>query len=764
MTIPEALALALRHHQAGQLQAAEQIYRQILNIDPNHVDAWHLLGVVNAQLGRHQAGVECMRRALALKPDLAGAHCNLGNALRELGKADEAVACYRRALELMPEVAGVHNNLGAALRDLGRLDEAIGCYRRALELTPDYAEAHNSLGAALHDQGELDQAVACYRRALDLRADYAEAHNNLGNALQNQGKLDEALGCYHRAVELKPHFAEAHNNLGNTFRDQGNLDEAVGCYRRALELKPDFAGAHNNLGNAFRDLGMLDEAVGCYRRALELKPELAGTHNNLGNTLRSQGKLDEAVACYSRILELKPDYAEAHNSLGAALHDQGKLDQSAACYRRALDLRPDYAQAYSNLGITLQQQGRLDEAVACFRQVLQIEMGSFLSDRKDQQGASGSSSRAEALDTLGEAFGQLAIILRSRLPDDDLLAIKQLLTQSILRDDGRAALGFALAQTLDARRDYSAAADHLDAANAARFAVLKKRDRQYRPERQRVFTSGMIATFTPEFFARVNGFGLETEQPVFIFGLPRSGTTLVEQILASHPRVFGAGELRYCQETVQALSGVMNHGDTPFEYLLDQGRETARHFAQQHLDRLRALDQRADRIVDKMPENFQHLGLINVLFPGARLIHCRRDFRDVALSCRLTNFASLSWPCNTEHLVSYFEEYARLMDHWRKVLPSPPLDVHYEEMVEDTEPVARRVVDWCGLDWDPACLRFYETERTVQTASVAQVRRPIYKTSIGRWKSYEKLLSELFSRVDEIEQTWLRGQQPGGSS
>jgi tetratricopeptide (TPR) repeat protein len=636
MTIPEALAIALRHHQAGRLQAAEQIYRQILTIEPNHFDAWHLLGVASAHLGRRQAGIECIRRSLTLKPD------------------------------------------------------------------------------------------------------FADAHSNLGTLLLEQAKADEAVGCYRRALELKPDHAEAHNNLGNAFRDLGKLDEAVGCYRRALELKPDYAGGHNNLGNAFRDLGKLDEAVGCYRRALELMPELAGAHNNLGNALRDQGKLDEAVGCY----------------------------------RQALDLRSDYSQAYSNLGIVLQWQGKLDEAAACYRQAVQIEMRSFQSNRKDtneplashQQGVQSSPPRAEALDTLAEAFGHLALLLQSRLPDDDLLAMQQLLSESILRDDGRAALEFGLAQALDARGNYEAAGDHLHGANAARQAVLKKRGREYTPEKQKAFTSGMMATFTPEFFARTSGFGLDTLQPVFIVGLPRSGTTLVEQILASHPRVFAAGELPYCEETVQSLSKAMNQGDTLFKCLLDLDQETARSIAQQHLDRLRAFDQRANRIVDKMPENFQHLGLIRVLFPRARLIHCHRDFRDVALSCRLTNFASFSWPCNTGHLVSYFEEYARLMDHWRNVLPSPPMDVVYGEMVEDTEAVARRVVDWCGLDWDPACLRFYETERPVRTASVAQVRRPIYKTSIGRWKSYEKQLSELFSKVHDIEETWFRGQQPGGSS
>ena len=208
----------------------------------------------------------------------------------------------------------------------------------------------------------------------------------------------------------------------------------------------------------------------------------------------------------------------------------------------------------------------------------------------------------------------------------------------------------------------------------------------------------MRATFTPQFFARVSGFGLPTERPVFIIGLPRSGTTLVEQILASHSLVFGAGELSFCQDTFQSLPQAMGRQDPPFQCLLDLDESTAPPCptAARPLARLGSGHQ---RIVDKMPANYVHLGLIRTLFPRARVIHCRRDLRDVALSCWMTRFASVDWACDWDHVTLHFEQYCRLMDHWRKVLPSPPFDVHYEELVSDTETVARRIVEWCGLPW-----------------------------------------------------------------
>ena len=279
-TIPEALAIAVQHHQAGRLHAAEQIYRQILAAEPNHADACHLLGVLAGQAGKHEDAIEYIGRAIGLKGNTALFYNNLGEAYRALRKIPEAVACCRRALALQPDFSEAHYNLGNALKDQGKMEEAVGCYRRALELNPDYAAAHDNLGNAFLGQGKLDEAVACYRRALGLQPNYAAAHNNLGNALKDLGKLPEAVACYRRAVELQPELAVAHNNLGNALKDLGKPDEAVACYRRALELKPDYVEPHNNLGIAFQDQGKLDEAVACCRRALELQPDFAEAHWN----------------------------------------------------------------------------------------------------------------------------------------------------------------------------------------------------------------------------------------------------------------------------------------------------------------------------------------------------------------------------------------------------------------------------------------------------------------------------------------------------
>jgi protein O-GlcNAc transferase len=372
MTIPQALALAVQQHQSGNLPQAEQIYRAILEVEPQQVEALHLLGLMASQLGQYERAIEYLGQAVRWQPDHAEAHYNLGNLLQGQGKPQEAVTCYQRALHLKPDFAQAHNNLGNLLQGQGKLAEAAASYQHALRYQPDYAEAHNNLGNALQRQGKLAEATAHYQHALRYQPDYAEAHYNLGNVLQGQGELAEAVACYQQAVHLKPDFAQAHNNLGNALQRQGRLEEAAASYQQALHCKPDFVKAHNNLGGVLQEQGKLKEAAASYQQALRLQPDFAKAHNNLGTVLKEQGQLPEAVTCYQQALRLQPDYAEAHNNLGAVLYEQGKLPEAVACYQQALRLEPGYAEAQINLAKTYKDQGELAQADAGYQQALRL--------------------------------------------------------------------------------------------------------------------------------------------------------------------------------------------------------------------------------------------------------------------------------------------------------------------------------------------------------------------------------------------------------
>jgi predicted O-linked N-acetylglucosamine transferase (SPINDLY family) len=314
-TIGEALQLALQHHQAGRLSQAEAIYRQILQVQPQHPDALHLLGVIAHQGGQHAVAIDYITQAIAQNSRRAEFHNTIAEVYRAQGKSAEAVTHYRQALALNPSFAEGHYNLGNMFKAEGKLAEAVAHYERAIGLRLDFAEAHNNLANALKGEGKLAEAVAHYQQAIALRPDFAEAHNNLGVALQDQGYLAEAIAQYQRALALRPAYAEGYYNLASAHAQERRLEEAIAHYRRALALKPAYPEAHNNLGLALAEQGKLDEAVAHFRQALALKPGYADVHYNLGNVLKDQGKLDDAIAHYRQALALKPGYPEAENQL-----------------------------------------------------------------------------------------------------------------------------------------------------------------------------------------------------------------------------------------------------------------------------------------------------------------------------------------------------------------------------------------------------------------------------------------------------------------
>jgi len=347
---------------------------------------------------------------------------------------------------------------------------------------------------------------------------------------------------------------------------------------------------------------------------------------------------------------------------------------------------------------------------------------------------------------LAGAYSALATLLRGKLPDDDLAAMQKLLADPDLHDGRRCALRFGLAQVHDAKGSYDEAAESLRQANALARARARKRGQGYDPAEHERFVAGMMAVCTPAFFERVRGFSLDSERPIFVVGLPRSGTTLTEQILASHSQVFGAGELGLARDDFKALA---DGDDRGLEALARLGPATTQRIGAGHLERLCELNADRPRVADKMPDNYLYLGLLAALFPRARFIHCRRDLRDIAVSCWMTQFRQIRWANDPDYIASRFAQYRRIMAHWQRTLPVPLLEIDYEETVADLEGVARRLVSWCGLEWEPGCLKFHEGKRPVRTASVSQVRQPIYQRSVARWKHYEKALGPLFDRLED---------------
>jgi tetratricopeptide (TPR) repeat protein len=729
----DPLQVAIQHHQLGRLHEAARSYQSILARNPNHPDALHLLGVVAHQLGQNQQAAELISRAIVIRPASPAYYANLAEVWRALGQIDKAMECCRTAMRLQPNYPEAANNLGLAYLQQDKLAEAIEQFQSALQLRPNFAMAHNNLANALRTQGDLTSAIDHFRKAVECDPALAEAQSNLGQLLCERQQLPEALEHCERAVELRPNFAEAHSNLGNVLREMGRLDDARRHYVEALRLNPSIGMIYNNMAQLLQEEGHYDEALGWYQQALARDSKTPRIYCNLASALSEKERYDEAIAHYEIALRLDPKCAEAYNGLGFVRHEQGRDEEAKQHYQTAIRCKPEFAPAHCNLGTLLEELNDLEGAEKSFR--------AALSHEPNHAGA----------------LSQLATMLRSKFPDEDLETMRAMLQEPDMLDGKRAVLSFGMAQALDARKQYAEAGEHLREANALAFKAWKKRGEVYDPDKHNEFVNDMLATCTPEFFERLRGLGSDSERPIFIVGLPRSGTTLIEQILASHSQVFGAGELRYARDDFESLPSVMNaqpetqvrqeNEKLEMTCLSRLDREAIQTIAQRHLDRLRELSGTALRVADKMPDNYMYLGMLSVLFPKAKFVHCRRDLRDIAVSCWITNFRQIRWANDLDHIYSRFREYHRLTQHWRATLPVPVLEVGYEDTVADLEGVARRLVSWCGLEWEPGCLEFHQTERPVRTASLTQVRQPIYTRSVARWKHYEPTLGDLFAKL-----------------
>jgi tetratricopeptide (TPR) repeat protein len=619
--------------------------------------------------------------------------------------------------------AEAHNILGLALHASGRYSEATDAYRAALALHPGYAEAHGNLGITLRSMGQLEPAIQHLRAAIQLRPSLASAWSNLGQSLLEVGLLAEALPHCRRAVTLEPGDPQAHNLLGEAFRALRRFREAITCYVEALRLDPQLAQAYANVGFALRQDGRLEEAPPWFRRASELEPENLPFRGYLADALTDLDRCPEAIESYLKMIELEPARALFHSNLGWLLQREGKHDEARERFQTALRLHPNFPDALVNMGGLAEELGDMDEAKAWFRMAMETN----------------------PTDTVGLA--RLARLQPHRLSDGDLALLELRIADSSLTESAKAPMLFSLSKVLDARQRYDDAAKHMRRANAAALAENQKQARTYKPAEHEQFVTNLIEAFQPAFFKRFAGAGLESRRPVFVFGLPRSGTTLIEQILASHSQLHGAGELNQGRLNFEAIPLLLNRADNPVACLPGLTSEVVRELASRHEARLLDIGRAAPRVADKMTENYLYVGLLTILFPNATFIHCRRDLRDVAVSCWITSFRGLRWTNHPRHMASRFEQYLRIIDHWRRVLPAPIHVVDYEETVEDLENVARRLIAACGLDWEPACLEFHRTVRAVSTASLAQVRQPVYKKSVGRWKNYEHTLGDLFSAL-----------------
>jgi tetratricopeptide (TPR) repeat protein len=575
----------------------------------------------------------------------------------------------------------------------------------------------------LHLRGNVTHALQLYRQALQQTPNDLDALYACGEAYQELRMFQQAAECFQRILQVQPSHAEACTKLGNVLLVQGNLDGAAERYQLALRLQPNHTEAHNNLGEVFVYQGKDDQALACFQHAVAIQPTEAVFHYNVGKTLKALKRSSEAIASFREAVRLRPDFGEALTKLGLLLVADSEYDEALVCFEQAARVLPREAVVHSNLGNALLEAGNKKAASQHFREALRLDPDCI------------------------QALSRVAFTDLFRLSRDQLERIKLLLTQPQLRPRDASMLHFAYAHIRDRAKDYDEAFYHFREGNSLRRRLFHQAGKAFNSHEHQQWIDRLVDTFTPAYFQGVEGAGLASQVPLFVIGMPRSGTTLVEQILSQHASVFGAGELQDFHRLVEALPGRSNTVESYPACVTDIDRQTIHNLAEEHLQRLTKLDQGASFVVDKMPLNFLHLGLIATLFPNARIIHCRRDPLDSCLSCYFQFFPGMNFAWDLGDLGAFYRQYVRLMAHWGEVLPLRMMEVQYEDLVSNQEAVSRQMVAFCGLDWDDRFLAFHDNPRRVHTASTLQVRRPIYTTSVRRWQCYAKYLQPLIDSL-----------------
>lgn len=644
---------------------------------------------------------------------------------------EEASEACRSYLASNPNDPTALNFMAGIACQLNRYDEAIDVMEKLVNILPADAGLNKNLGYLYSLVDRDDDAIARYEQAASANPNDVDTLNRVAMLHLRRGNADAALSTLASARRIQPNHAPTRSRLGETLYRLGNLSEASSEYQTALRLTPSDPVATNGLAAVFMAQGKHEHAIRLLEPVLNNTPAFAEAEINLAISLTFVGRAEEAVAHGQKAVALKPESVAAHSSLAAAFRDAGQAEKAADAYATALQFDANNREARVGLGSTLVDLGRFDEAVEHLEQAIKIDPN------------------------CGTAYYHLAELARHHkveFSEEQMADLDARAKNEAISADDRSAMRFSRAISFERQKRSSEAFAEYALGNEAIHAWLAQNGTGFDVARHHKFIDDIIATFDTSFLERDDLHGSPDETPVFVVGMPRSGTTLIEQIIASHPQAAGAGELSTVHRLAQHApldrpgSSVRSFPDNASQLT----SEALGKHAASYLDRLRQVDETAARIVDKMWANFLYVGFLAVLFPKARFIHARRNLMDVGLSCYCRRLVSvnLPWAWNLTEIGTYAREYLRIMRHWSEVMPDRIFEVRYEELVEDQEATSRGLIDFCGLEWSEQCIRFYESDRSIQTHSRVQVRQPIYRTSKEKWRQFETELEPLRQALD----------------
>ncbi|MDA7441081.1 tetratricopeptide repeat protein [Candidatus Pseudothioglobus singularis] len=695
------------------LNSAIDRFKKAISINPKYAEVYYNLALTLKELRRYEESIQSYNKYLELDQKNASVYNNLGVLHQELGQYDSAINGFKQAITIDSDHIDAITNLGNMFIELSKFEDAVECFEKVILIQPDYYEAHNRLGIALKGLDNLDRALQSFNEAIFLEPKCADAHNNIGNIMLQVGKTSIAVNSFEQAVKLLPNCEEFHFNLGISFVELGRLDEATLSYKKALSIQPDYVDAHYNLGNVLCELGLLWDAVKSYKDAINLKSNYYQAHNNLGNTYRKLGEIELSVESLKEVLVINPNHSDAHNNLGVCLMELGLRVEAIECFKKAIEIDSEFVDAYNNLGITSMELGQLDEATKFYESALTYNSNYTI------------------------AHHNLSAIKKYSAGDDQILKMESILFNQELSDSDRMHLNFALARVNEDLGNDKEFFEMLHEGNRLRKQRLK-----YSIDESLKHHKLIKKDFSNKLIRNINlTYKNINKRPIFIVGMPRSGTSLVEQIISSHHEVYGAGELTNIEKLVFPLLRTKEGALSDNDFL---------NLRNQYLDSLKRFNASEKVITDKMPLNFEYIGFIFSAFPEAKIVHLKRDARATCWSIYKHYFHSEGngYSYNFDDLSQFYGLYVELMNYWHKLYPEKIYDISYEELTNNQEKETRKLIEYCDLDWDENCLNFHDNKRGVKTASALQVRKKMYRGSSDAWRKYSDYLKPLLEALD----------------
>ncbi len=730
---------------AGQYQLAHQQAQAWLTDSPADPEAKYIVGVSCLHSERLSESIELFQQALNQQPDNVSYLTNLGIAYLRSGQVSDAISTLEKANRQQQIYEPALYNLGCACLENNQTQTAIKVFTRLLQLKPDNTDYLCALADSFRATNQWARAIKYYRKTLCVEKDHLRAHANLGPILMHMGCLDEALKHCQRAVMLEQNIGQTQlskKNLGDCYMQMERLDEAMESYADAYDLDNDNADLCAAIGRVWLETNELSEACSWFEKAQRLDNDCITATCGLAMIDKELNRYSQALARLKPVHARNPENIDYLLCLADILWDNADTAGALECLYTIRRLQPQRAVILCKIAQILASTGAVNEAVKQYLLALK-QAPLCVPALSGYATMSGASCKMQYITTMLE-----------------------LLNSNSTGIGATATLHSGLAYYYDDAHDYERAATHMQQANKYQRQYKKIRGWRYNRLKHQHSIDRLIKIFSLEYFRHLpapparaqstdkreaktrieTGINHLSDKLIFIVSMPRSGTTLVEQILSSHKNILGIGEQNFAAESYTAYRQILKSRNESRHYLPEVELDMLR---KEYLSKIQALKKQsgkpdACRVVDKLPDNYKFIGWITTLFPAAKIIHVQRNPKAVSLSCWKTQFGSIRWANHEKDIVHRITQYQRIMQHWRKTIPERLFELHYENLVANQEEESRRLLDYTGLEWDENCMTFQTSEQTIRTASVTQVRKPLYTHATSRWSKYENLVPELF--------------------